>query len=130
MVPIASVSITAAPVIPAKKTLAIIFAWANPPRTFPTRILENFTNRPVIPVRFMISPARMKNGMAMRVSISNPLKNWSGAMVNMATSFAIMYIPTRLATPMVNPIGIPNKRSVAKTMIIDKNIRVSLFRCR
>jgi len=71
--PIAAVSATALPVIPAKKTLARMLAWPNPPRTCPTSVVEKLTNRLVIAVLFIISPARIKRGIAINGNKSHPL---------------------------------------------------------
>ena len=85
MVPMAAVSETAAPVIPAKKTLAMMLACARPPRTLPARMLAKRTSRVVMPPLFMISPAKMKKGMAIRVNMSRPEKYCRGAMEKRVT---------------------------------------------
>jgi len=48
--------------------------WARPPRMWPTRASVKATSRRVMPDLFMISPARMKKGMAMKVNRSRPSK--------------------------------------------------------
>ena len=72
VLPKAAVSATAAPVMPAKMTEATMLECASPPRKWPTRALAKPVSRSVMPERFMISPARMKKGMAMKVYRSRP----------------------------------------------------------
>jgi hypothetical protein len=59
-------SATAEPEIPPKNILARIFTWDKPPRNLPTRIFAKFNRRSAIPPTPIISPARMKNGMAIK----------------------------------------------------------------
>ena len=57
-------SATDEPEIPPKNILAKTFTCAKPPRTFPTKELENLIRRWLIPPSPMISPAKMKKGIA------------------------------------------------------------------
>ncbi|MPM70072.1 hypothetical protein SDC9_117023 [bioreactor metagenome] len=65
-----AVSAVALPLIPPKKTLAMMFTIARPPRIQPTSALESLMRRSEIPPWAIISPASTKNGMARKV---NPL---------------------------------------------------------
>jgi hypothetical protein len=64
VLPKVAVSAVADPVTPANITEATMLVWARPPRIQPTNESAMPMIRSVIPVRFMISLARMKNGMA------------------------------------------------------------------
>src|SRR5699024_462007 len=65
--PIAAVSAAPEPDIPAIIILAKIFTCANPPLKCPTTDSAKFNKRIVIPALFIISPANIKNGMAINV---------------------------------------------------------------
>src|SRR6056297_321053 len=62
--PMAVVSATAEPEMPAKIVEAITATWPRPPRIHPTRYDEKFTRRRDIPPRSISAPAAMKNGIA------------------------------------------------------------------
>ena len=64
--PMVAVSAAEEPEIEPKNRLATIFTCARLPRIHPTRVLESVTSRSVIPPAPMISPARIKNGTAIR----------------------------------------------------------------
>lgn len=122
MVPMAAVSETAAPVMPAKKTLAMMLAWARPPRTWPARMLAKRTSLWVMPDLFMISPAKMKKGIAMSVNISKPEKYCRGAIEKKAAPEPMRKSPASPASPMVKPIGTPSARRVKNTTATDTNM--------
>jgi len=71
--PMEETSATAEPEIPPKNMEARIFTWARPPRTLPIRALANPTSLREIPPWLMISPERMKNGIARREKVFTPL---------------------------------------------------------
>jgi hypothetical protein len=73
MVPIEDTSATADPEMPPKNIEASTFTWAKPPRTRPTNTFENSTRRREIPPLPMISPARMKKGIARSEKELTPL---------------------------------------------------------
>ena len=73
MEPSAEVSATAEPESPAKRIEDRMFTWASPPRRWPMSAWENSTSRMVMPPRFIISPASMKNGIAISGKLSIPL---------------------------------------------------------
>ena len=124
MEPIAAVSLTAAPVMPAKKTDARILAWASPPWRCPTRTLLNLTRRVVMPVLFMISPARMKKGMAMRVNMSTPAKyRWGTSWSTDGSS--IFSMAARPLTPSTKPMGMPTAMRIRKVMEMNPVIAAS-----
>ena len=58
------VSATAEPEMPPKNMDARIFTWARPPRIQPTKALASVMSRREMPPCPMISPARMKKGIA------------------------------------------------------------------
>jgi len=73
-----------------------------------------------MPVWFMISPARMKNGMARKGKRLRPAKKRFGAIDRKLVPPASM-IPARPAMPSTKPIGMPRARRVKKmirTMIM------------
>ncbi len=79
--PIAAASETAAPVIPAKKILAIILAWASPPRRCPTITFANLTSLDVIPDVFIICPAKIKKWHSHQSKHIQPAKNLCGTIL-------------------------------------------------
>jgi hypothetical protein len=60
----AAASATAEPEMPAKNTLVMMLTWPSPPRRRPTSAIDRSISARVTPARFMISPARMKSGIA------------------------------------------------------------------
>ncbi len=121
MVPMEETSATADPEIPPKNIDAKTLTSARPPRTRPTKALENSTNRREIPPRPMISPARMKNGMASREKEFTPLTvlcrmDIMGILRNMAVNTEDM--------KSVNVMGNFNKRRITKEPI---NIAVAVL---
>ena len=66
IVPRPTASETADPVIPAKIMAARMFTCPSPPRTWPTRALQNRKILSVSPVALAKRPARRKKGMASR----------------------------------------------------------------
>ena len=85
---------------------------AIPPRIQPTSASASFTNPWVMPERFMISPARMKNGMARNGNRSSPANSRSGAIVMKRGPMSRM--PIIPAMPMAKPTGIPKARNPKK----------------
>jgi len=71
--PMEETSATAEPEIPPKNMEARIFTWARPPRTLPIRALAKPTSLREIPPWLMISPERMKKGIARREKELTPL---------------------------------------------------------
>ena len=66
-------SATADPLSPANNMLERMLTWASPPRTWPMRAWLSRTRFTVICPAFIISPARMKNGIAISGKLSIPL---------------------------------------------------------
>jgi hypothetical protein len=64
--PIEEVSAMAEPEIPPKNILESTFTWASPPLIRPTITFENLMSLVEIPPWDMISPARIKKGIAIR----------------------------------------------------------------
>jgi len=62
--PIAAVSADAEPEMPPKNMLASILLWARPPVICPTSWFANLTSLSPAPLLLIISPARIKSGMA------------------------------------------------------------------
>ena len=73
MEPSAEVSATADPLRPANSMLERMLTWASPPRTCPISAWLKRTRFMVICPAFIISPARMKNGIAISGKLSIPL---------------------------------------------------------
>jgi len=71
--PMEETSATAEPEIPPKNMEARIFTWARPPRKRPMRALAKPTSLREIPPWLMISPERIKNGIARRENEFTPL---------------------------------------------------------
>ena len=71
--PSAEVSATADPLSPANSMLERMLTWASPPRRWPMRAWLSRTRFTVICPAFIISPARMKNGIAISGKLSIPL---------------------------------------------------------
>ncbi len=85
--PMALVSATAAPVIPAKIMLMTTLIYASPPRTGPTRTLQKVTSLRVRPPALMMFPARIKKGIAMSTGLSIPVKiRWAASMSGVSPS--------------------------------------------
>ncbi len=59
---------TAEPDKPANMIELRILTCAKPPLKWPTKVRANWTNRSVIPPRFINSPARINNGTANRAN--------------------------------------------------------------
>jgi len=74
VVPKVEAADVAEPVILAKIMLAKMFICAIPPRNLPTSRSAKSTRTRVIPAIFINSPARTKNGIAIREKTSRPLK--------------------------------------------------------
>jgi hypothetical protein len=65
----------------------------------------------------MISPARMKKGIARRVNMSKPEKYWRGAIDRREVFRELRYRPTMPAIPRVKPMGTPSMRRVKNTTV-------------
>ncbi len=113
--PIAAVSASADPVIPANNMLATMLAWARPPLNRPTRAFANRTSRMVMPPRFMISPASTKNGTAIKGKESMPLNMLFGIMI-IGMPAPTISIPVSEANPIANTMGIPPARNASMTI--------------
>ena len=73
--PKAEVSATAEPESPAKRIEERMLTCASPPRTWPIKDFENSTSCIVMLPRFINSPARMKNGTAIKGKLRRPLNS-------------------------------------------------------
>ena len=71
--PMALAAATAEPEMAPKSIEASTFTWARPPGSVPRIDLARSINRRAMPPRFMIWPARMKNGIASSVKLSSPV---------------------------------------------------------
>src|SRR5438270_14049937 len=70
--PSAAASATADPEISAKNIEVTMVTWARAPRIHPSIAEESAMSRREIPEAFMIAPARMNSGMAMRGKLVAP----------------------------------------------------------
>ena len=90
--------------------LAMIFVCASPPRIQPTSDFDSVMSLSVIPARFIISPAMMKNGIASRSRFSVPVNMRCGISINRRGS--PMSTKTKIVINMrQSAIGTP-KRSI------------------
>ena len=71
--PIPAVSAWEEPEIPANIMDTRIFAWARPPRTWPTEDLHTSIRRSEMEPSFIRFAARMNSGTASRVKLFSPL---------------------------------------------------------
>ncbi len=65
--PIAETSAIAEPDTPPKNSDASTLIWPRPPRMCPTRLAASAISLSEMPPRIIISPAKMKSGIAMSV---------------------------------------------------------------
>src|SRR5574340_789710 len=112
MRPIAATCASADPVSIASIVFETTVAWPNPPRMWPTTELANATSRSAMPPRFMSSPARMKNGIAMSGNESMPLNMLLGTTRSGAAS-PMTKVASTDAMPMENTIGTPSSISTS-----------------
>jgi len=121
IVPIADVSATAAPVMPAKNMDATTLTIASPPRIEPTKIFENLIRRFVIPPLFIREPASIKKGTAINGKESVPENIFCGIIRRGISGF--MNKHAREEIPRQNATGIPiirkSKKDIPKSQIID-----------
>jgi hypothetical protein len=73
MTPVAEVSATAEPEMPPNSIEVETSTMPSPPRIQPTVALASATSRRAMPPCSMISPAKMKNGIASRAKMLMPL---------------------------------------------------------
>ena len=74
IVPMAAAAATAAPETAPNSELATTLVWARPPGARPTSTMAASMRRPAMPPWFMMTPARMKNGIASSVKLLMPVK--------------------------------------------------------
>src|SRR5699024_5795828 len=113
--PTAAVSATPTPVTPPKKKLVITVIWDNPPRICPTNADAKFTKRVVIdnPIN---SPARIKNGIAIRGNDSIPLNTLDPIVISSARS------------PLINSViapPIPKLKATGTPIISETNTEIT-----
>ena len=91
-----------------------MLTWARPPRIWPITVSEKRTMFRVIPPWFMMSPARMKNGIAISGKEYMPVKRVDSSFEKKRVSSPSI---TRLrpgAISSTNAIGIPSARRTTK----------------
>src|SRR5690554_3711556 len=111
--PKAEVSETALPVMPANRTLARMLTWASPPRTWPTILSTKSIKTLVIPVLFINSPSRIKQGIERYGKLSNPLNMVWGILFK-KKPFPSISKNKRLERPIEKEMGIPIKIKPSK----------------
>ena len=74
MVPIAEAAATPEPEMAPNIILAMELVWAYEPGILPTKRRAKFIRRIAIPPWFMILPAKMKKGIAIKVNTEIPVK--------------------------------------------------------
>jgi len=106
-------SALAEPDTPPMRVLRMTLTWARLPAMCPTRTLDSFTSREVMPVAFMRFPAKMKRGMARSVKL------WVWATMRCTEMemgmLGVASMKTKPASPMAKATGMPRKRSARKT---------------
>ena len=112
--PSAEVSATADPLRPANSMLERMLTWASPPRTWPMSAWLSRTRFTVICPAFIISPARMKNGIAISGKLSIPLYMRPMSRVKNWVLSSIMRLIDG-ATSSANMTGSPHSISSRKT---------------
>ena len=75
------------PDMAAKKQHTITVTIASPPNIWPTMTLANSTSRLDIPAFSMMTPVRMKNGIASRLNLAVPLYMVLANVVRLNPSF-------------------------------------------
>ena len=96
--PSAATSATALPEISAKNIEAEMLTIDRPPRMNPNTADAKATSRREIPDRFMIAPARMKSGIAIRGNLVAPENIRRPALGSVSTP-----PETRIATTVISP---------------------------
>jgi hypothetical protein len=113
--PRAATSATAEPLISAKKRDALIVTIDRPPRMNPTRADARAIKRRLIPVAFMIAPAKIKSGIAMSGNDVAPENITSPAFGREATPLGPVIIATTATIPSEMAMGTPMSTSTNKT---------------
>jgi hypothetical protein len=102
--PIAATSATAEPDISAKNNETPTFTIANAPRTKPISAETKLISRTVMPVAFMIAPARTNIGIAINENFVDP-SYMSSAIVTKLPGPSVASNPTTPATANATAIG-------------------------
>ena len=114
MEPMATTVAGEEPEMAAKKMQARMPAMASPPGNQPTRALTKAMSFLAIPPRVMMSPARMKKGMARSINLSRALKScWvmicKGVLENKMMEIMVV-------SPRMTAMGTPINKNPAKRM--------------
>ena len=107
-------SATAEPETPPMNVDRRMQTWASPPAIQETSTFEASISRSVIPVLFIMCPARTKSGTARSGKLCDALATcWTPMEIGMKPEFRKKEKP---AMPMAKAIGMPSTKSPKKTM--------------
>ena len=123
--PSPAASATAVPEIPAKITEATIVTCANPPRIRPVSMAAKRKMRSVIPVEFISSAARMKNGIARNSNLLHAATMYCGI-----TTRGTSTTRTRLISEVSNIETATGTRSRNSSANRPRTMNVIMFRSR
>ena len=124
MDPRAATSATAEPEISAKKRDAVTVTMARPPRIKPTSAVARLIRRREMPDAFMIAPARMKRGMAMRANLVDPEKRTMAALGSPPTP-DVSQIAMTATTPRETAMGTLMRTSATSPRNMRRRITVT-----
>ena len=124
--PTAAAAATADPEIEPNIILASTLTCAKEPGKRPPNTLANSIKRNAIPPRFIILPARIKNGIASKEKLSRPDAIFCEITAIAESSGTDIVIVSKEATPIAKEIGTPIAKRVKKlaqsTIIVDHSI--------
>ena len=100
MLPTAAAAADADPEIAPNRALAPTFATRREPGSLPRTASTRSTSRPAIPPWFIRFPARMKNGMAVRLNRLIPTKILWAAVTTAASAETVARMAAREEIPM------------------------------
>ncbi len=120
--PRAATSATAEPLISAKKSDALIVTMDRPPLMNPTTAEAKAIRRRLMPDAFMIAPARMKSGIAIRGNEVAPSNMTSAAFGSAPTPSGPVSIATTATIPRAIAIGMPSTTSARSRRPMDRRL--------
>lgn len=118
MEPIAEAAAVPEPEIAPKSMLATTFVCAREPGILPVKRLAKLIRRSAIPPRFIIFPAKIKNGMASKLKTDIPEKMRWALVSTVGPRFITGKMPQQEEIASETAIGAPAISNRAKTIII------------
>tara|TARA_R110002051_G_scaffold95649_1_gene165617 strand:+ start:69495 stop:69881 length:387 start_codon:yes stop_codon:yes gene_type:complete len=110
----ADAAATAEPEIAPKSMQEIMFTNAKPPGKGPTIALAKLINLTAIPPLFIICPAKIKNGMADNVKLSNEVAILCANVVTDGKNGIALKSVNKAAKPIAYAIGTLNDKKIKK----------------